>query len=157
MRSGRSHWRRRRRGGRLQARRRLLSNPPSPRPCRPGAPAPPRAPRPQRQRGALDFGSPLRRCTDVLLVLNALLFAGQWLSRDALTLWGAKVNSLIAAGQVWRLLTSSLLHTSLFHLLVRPPGRRGTRRGEGKVEGLGFRSSCLRRRRGAWAAGSRCA
>lgn len=50
---------------------------------------------------------------------NALLFGAQWLSRDALTLWGAKVNSLIAAGQVWRLLTSSLLHTSLFHLLVR--------------------------------------
>jgi len=55
----------------------------------------------------------------VLLVTNALAFALQWLSRDALTLWGAKVNALIAAGQLWRLLTSSLLHTSLFHLLVR--------------------------------------
>ena len=80
-------------------------------------------PQPQPQakaaRGALDFGSPLRRCTDALLVANAAAFALQWLSRDALTLWGAKVNSLIAAGQVWRLLTSSLLHTSLFHLLVR--------------------------------------
>lgn len=80
-------------------------------------------PQPQPQakaaRGALDFGSPLRRCTDALLVANAAAFALQWLSRDALTLWGAKVNALIAAGQVWRLLTSSLLHTSLFHLLVR--------------------------------------
>jgi hypothetical protein len=75
--------------------------------------------RPQRQRGALDFGSPLRRCTDTLLVANAVMFAAQWLTRDALTLWGAKVNALVAAGQVWRLLTSSLLHTSLFHLLVR--------------------------------------
>ncbi|GBF97681.1 rhomboid protease [Raphidocelis subcapitata] len=78
---------------------------------------PPEGPKP-RPRGALDFGSPLRRCTDVMLVANAVLFLGQWLSRDALTLWGAKVNSLVAAGQWWRLLTSSLLHTSLFHLLI---------------------------------------
>jgi hypothetical protein len=92
------------------------------------APLKPRRTRPkQRARGALDFGSPLRRCTDVLLVANAVLFLGQWLSRDALTMWGAKVNSLVAAGQWWRLLTSSLLHTSLFHLLVR--SRRAAARG----------------------------
>ncbi|KAI8473049.1 MAG: hypothetical protein J3K34DRAFT_412041 [Monoraphidium minutum] len=81
-----------------------------------GAPQEPH--RPPRPRGFLDFGSPVRRCTDTLLVANALAFAGQWLSRDALTLWGAKVNSLVAAGQWWRLLTSSLLHTSLFHLAI---------------------------------------
>lgn len=73
---------------------------------------------PKRRRGALDFGSPLRRCTDAMLITNVLMFTAQWLTRDAVTLWGAKVNSLIAAGQWWRLLTSSLLHTSLFHLLI---------------------------------------
>ena len=95
-----------------------------------------------RGRGPLDFGSPLRRATDTLLVANALAFAAQWLSRDALTLWGAKVNSLIAAGQVWRLLTSSLLHTSLIHLLVSPP--RGERsRGRGGCASRTSRQSLL--------------
>jgi hypothetical protein len=99
----------------------------------------------------MDFGSPLRRCTDVLLVTNAVLFAAQWLSRDALTLWGAKVNSLIAAGQVWRLLTSSLLHTGLFHLLVRAgrPGGWGVRAclvGCGSMVGVGEEQSRARLR-----------
>eukprot|EP00879_Flechtneria_rotunda_P023767 GHRR01025163.1.p1 GENE.GHRR01025163.1~~GHRR01025163.1.p1 ORF type:complete len:296 (+),score=107.40 GHRR01025163.1:713-1600(+) len=70
------------------------------------------------RKGPLDFGSPLRRCTDSLLVLNGLMFLLQWASKDALMLWGAKVNSLVAAGQWWRLLTSSFLHTSAFHLLI---------------------------------------
>lgn len=71
-----------------------------------------------RGRGALDWGSPLRRCTDSLLVLNGLMFILQWASKDVLMLWGAKVNALITAGQWWRLLTSSFLHTSAIHLLV---------------------------------------
>lgn len=70
---------------------------------------------------------------------NALLFAAQWLTRDAITLWGAKVNALIAAGQIWRLLTSSLLHTSLFHLLVRAGVGGGVRdRGSGREGRLGL-------------------
>lgn len=98
-------------------------------------PKPHRAPKGQSNgsgnggsKGLLEFGSPLRRCTDGLLVLNGLLFVLQWASKDALMLWGAKVNSLIAAGQLWRLLTSSFLHTSAFHLLVRPQGATGQHR-----------------------------
>jgi hypothetical protein len=79
----------------------------------------------RKRGGALDFGSPLRRCTDSLLVINGLLFVGQWATKDALMLWGAKVNALIAAGQWWRLLTSSFLHTSAFHLLVSEGARGG--------------------------------
>jgi membrane associated rhomboid family serine protease len=56
-------------------------------------------------------------------VLNVLLFLGQWATKDGLMLWGAKVNSLIASGQWWRLLTSSFLHTSAFHLAVSEVSR----------------------------------
>ncbi len=45
-----------------------------------------------RTRGPFDFGSPIRRVTDVLLVVNCACFAAQWLTRDALTIWGAKVR-----------------------------------------------------------------
>jgi hypothetical protein len=33
----------------------------------------------------------MRRVTDIMLLLNCTCFALQWLSRDMLTLWGAKV------------------------------------------------------------------
>lgn len=33
-------------------------------------------------------------------------------------LWGAKINSLIDKGQFWRLVTSSLLHANVGHLMV---------------------------------------
>ena len=59
-----------------------------------------------------------RRCTDSLLTLNGVVFCLQLLSRGALLAWGAKVNSLIAAGQLWRLLTPALLHGGVVHLLV---------------------------------------
>eukprot|EP00877_Chromochloris_zofingiensis_P003209 jgi/Chrzof1/1288/Cz10g01100.t1 len=72
----------------------------------------------QQRSSPYEFWSPVRRCTDIIMLLNAALFAAQWLSKDALTMWGAKVNSLILAGQWWRLLTSSFLHTSLFHLAI---------------------------------------
>jgi membrane associated rhomboid family serine protease len=80
-------------------------------------------PRPARKnskpKGPFDFGSPLRRCTDAILVVTALVFAAQWLTRDAITVWGAKVNSLIwPGGQLWRLLTPALLHSGALHLLV---------------------------------------
>lgn len=33
-------------------------------------------------------------------------------------LWGAKINSLIDRGQLWRLATSSLLHANIGHLMI---------------------------------------
>lgn len=64
------------------------------------------------------YANDRRRCTDSLLAANAAAFALQLLSRGALLGWGAKVNSLIAAGQLWRLATPALLHGDLLHLLV---------------------------------------
>ncbi|KAH9314187.1 hypothetical protein KI387_022814, partial [Taxus chinensis] len=62
---------------------------------------------------------PSRRvCTNILLALNILLYAGQILSQGKITLWGAKINSLINDGQIWRLATSSFLHANTMHLLV---------------------------------------
>lgn len=55
----------------------------------------------RRQRGPLDFGSPLRRVTDSLLVANLAAFVLQWVTKDALTVWGAKVGPLLAC-QPWR-------------------------------------------------------
>lgn len=72
----------------------------------------------QKRPGPLDFGSALRRCTDGILVLNGLLFVVNWASKDVLMLWGAKINSLIAAGQLWRLVTCNFLHTNAIHFLV---------------------------------------
>lgn len=72
----------------------------------------------QKRTGPLDFGGALRRCTDGILVLNTLLFVINWASKDVLMLWGAKINSLIAAGQLWRLVTCNFLHTNAIHFLV---------------------------------------
>jgi hypothetical protein len=40
-----------------------------------------------------EFGDPSRRATDILLVSNALMFGLQALSKQALTMWGAKVRA----------------------------------------------------------------
>eukprot|EP00897_Mesotaenium_endlicherianum_P004325 jgi/Mesen1/3920/ME000209S02934 len=59
-----------------------------------------------------------RRCTDVILVLNALVFGASMASNGALLQYGAKVNRLISQGQVWRLVTPALLHANLMHLVI---------------------------------------
>ena len=46
------------------------------------------------------------------------MYGGQVLSKEVLTVWGAKVNSLILAGQWWRLVTPAFLHGNLMHLAV---------------------------------------
>ncbi|KAJ8430155.1 hypothetical protein Cgig2_005517 [Carnegiea gigantea] len=47
------------------------------------------------------------------------VYVAQIASQGKLMLWGAKINSLIDKGQFWRLVTSSLLHANVGHLMVR--------------------------------------
>jgi membrane associated rhomboid family serine protease len=64
------------------------------------------------------FGSRSRMWTNVILGVNLLVFGAQIASQGKLLLLGAKVNSLIDKGQWWRLVTYSLLHADVMHLLV---------------------------------------
>ncbi|CAL9180552.1 unnamed protein product [Musa hybrid cultivar] len=59
-----------------------------------------------------------RKWTNVLLAVNVLVYAAQIATQGKLLLWGAKVNSLINKGQLWRLVTSSLLHANIGHLMI---------------------------------------
>lgn len=54
----------------------------------------------RRPPSSRDFGHPNRRLTDIILVVNGLVFGLDWLLRNELMLLGAKVNSAIAQGQV---------------------------------------------------------
>jgi rhomboid protease GluP len=74
---------------------------------------------PSPRRLALPLARPL--FTYVLLAANVLVFlamtvAGGSTDTDVLIRFGAKVNALIAEGQVWRLLTSMFLHIGVMHL-----------------------------------------
>lgn len=74
---------------------------------------------PQRQRLPLPMARP--RLTYGLLAINVLVWlamtaAGGSTNTEVLLRFGAKANSLIADGQVWRLLTSMFLHIGLMHL-----------------------------------------
>ncbi|XP_020221451.1 RHOMBOID-like protein 10, chloroplastic isoform X1 [Cajanus cajan] len=59
-----------------------------------------------------------RKWTDILLAANVLFYIAQLATQGKLLLWGAKINSLIDKGQLWRLATSSFLHANVGHLLV---------------------------------------
>ncbi|XP_010681795.2 RHOMBOID-like protein 10, chloroplastic isoform X2 [Beta vulgaris subsp. vulgaris] len=56
--------------------------------------------------------------TNSLLAINVLLYVAQMATQGRLMLWGAKINSLIDEGQLWRLVTSAFLHANIGHLLV---------------------------------------
>ncbi|KAK9286084.1 hypothetical protein L1049_014464 [Liquidambar formosana] len=59
-----------------------------------------------------------RQWTNILLAVNVLVYIAQISTQGKLMLWGAKINSLIDKGQLWRLATSSLLHANIGHLMV---------------------------------------
>ncbi|XP_019418477.1 PREDICTED: RHOMBOID-like protein 10, chloroplastic [Lupinus angustifolius] len=59
-----------------------------------------------------------RKWTNILLAANVLFYIAQLASQGKVLLWGAKINSLIDKGQLWRLATSSFLHANIGHLMV---------------------------------------
>lgn len=59
-----------------------------------------------------------RRWTNVLLAVNVIMYIAQVASNGRVLTWGAKVNSLIDRGQLWRLATSSVLHANPMHLMI---------------------------------------
>lgn len=56
--------------------------------------------------------------TNVLIGLNVLMFVAQNASGGQLLLLGAKINSSIDQGQLWRFLTPAFLHANVGHLLA---------------------------------------
>ncbi|XVF00716.1 hypothetical protein REPUB_Repub04eG0025400 [Reevesia pubescens] len=58
-----------------------------------------------------------RKWTNILVAINVLICVAQLATQGRLLLWGAKINSLIDKGQIWRLATSSLLHANIGQLM----------------------------------------
>ncbi|KAG8368765.1 hypothetical protein BUALT_Bualt15G0080600 [Buddleja alternifolia] len=59
-----------------------------------------------------------RGWTNILLAANVLVYIAQTVSDGKVLFWGAKINSLISEGQLWRLATSAFLHANIGHLMV---------------------------------------
>ena len=52
----------------------------------------------------------------ITVIIYIVQFLGQSLTIDLVTALGVKVNSLIRAGQIWRLITPAFLHGSILHI-----------------------------------------
>jgi len=90
-----------------------LGLPPEPQPSLPPVPRPAQV--------SVALPRPRPWVTYGLLLLTALVFLGQTassalLGQDVLLLLGAKDNTLIRAGQYWRLITPVFLHAGLLHI-----------------------------------------
>ncbi|KAL8234565.1 hypothetical protein R6Q59_020665 [Mikania micrantha] len=59
-----------------------------------------------------------RRLTNILLAINVLVYVAQVASQGQVLMWGAKINSLIDKGELWRLVTSAFLHANVGHLMI---------------------------------------
>lgn len=81
------------------------------------------------------FFSSERKWTNIFLALNILIYIGQVATDGKLLFWGAKINSLIDKGQLWRLITSSFLHTNIVHLMVNCYSLNSVGPGVEKVSG----------------------
>mmetsp|Transcript_1599 Transcript_1599/g.9858 ORF Transcript_1599/g.9858 Transcript_1599/m.9858 type:complete len:345 (-) Transcript_1599:1170-2204(-) len=71
-----------------------------------------------KTRGKADAKETPLAWTDTIVAVCVAGYAAQLLSKDKLLMAGAKVNQLIEAGQLWRLLTPALLHGNIMHLMV---------------------------------------
>jgi rhomboid protease GluP len=54
----------------------------------------------------------------IVLVINVIFFAGQYLSHDGITQAGIEFEPLVAAGQWWRLITAGFLHGGFLHIAM---------------------------------------
>ena len=54
--------------------------------------------------------------TLILIAINALLFAGQYLTQGMLTNLGLLYGPYVQGGQYWRILTSGFLHGNIVHI-----------------------------------------
>ncbi|KAJ4812606.1 Rhomboid-like protein [Rhynchospora pubera] len=64
--------------------------------------------------------NPEAKCnwTNALLISYLLTYCAQVENEDKILLWGAKINSFIRKGQIWRLLTATFLHANPIHLMA---------------------------------------